>query len=108
MAHTPGPWRYEPEAANRGDAFDRFSISGGIANEEGELQLDITDFMTQADASLIAAAPDLLAIVKEMVEVIEWSEKRTRPHWDGSVSENSTLGRARAAIARAEPPKDPK
>jgi hypothetical protein len=51
-----------------------------------------------ANARLIAAAPDLLAALRDVLEVLEW---KLHPEWDGSATPESAIGKARAAIAKA-------
>lgn len=111
--YTPGPWSIHRPRAQQG-AYEvgtddcRVAIIRDVRRFAPDGDIDpSTEGIPRANADLVAAAPDLLAIVKEMVEVIEWSERRTRPHWDGAVSDNSTIGRARAAIAKAELSPDP-
>ena len=76
--HTPGPWKIG-------------------AYESGEMAVDgpngeeITGFVKQEDAVLIAAAPELLDALKEMLSVYVG-----HPNNDGPVST-----KARAAIAKA-------
>ena len=78
--HTPGPWELENSGSGiydliAGESGDWIAtIHGGYAGDE-------------ADAALIASAPDLLAIVENVV------------HY-GGVCED-TLTKARAAIALA-------
>jgi hypothetical protein len=61
-AHTPGPWAYEYDNDDFGERFrlDGPQLSWGW-NREGREQ-------AEADARLIAAAPELLAVLMEAVE----------------------------------------
>jgi hypothetical protein len=73
MTHTPGPWEYD----------GKFQV--GIPHKDGW-----TGFRTNPeDARLIAAAPDMLAALKEIVAL------------DGRMS-MATLVKAAAAVAKAE------
>lgn len=104
MTHTPAPWRCEAEPTNRGKGLDRFLIVGG-ESEEDEPLLDITDFMSEADARLIAAAPDLLAALKCFISdhdgfSNEEVERRGRSLM--RTTEAARIIAARAAIAKAE------
>jgi len=59
--HTPGPWRgYKDQGVYVGDGFDHpiFETGCGCCTQ--------TD-LTEANAILIAAAPDLLAALQSMV-----------------------------------------
>lgn len=65
MKHTPGPWFINGPFDHDNDLFIRTSIDGenfDIAN----LSCDETED-TKANASLIAAAPDLLAALEFIV-----------------------------------------
>lgn len=100
--HTSGPWVAEP-ADMFGDhnivlaeGDDRRAIAAVVSNMRPEREV-------AANARLIAAAPDLLAVAKEMV-ASEWSYMS-----DADLSEELSLGNemvrntiaARAAIAKA-------
>lgn len=99
-AHTPGPWKVinHPRVAHvdsqRSVGFGANGmasiawLTGGVLNQE-------------ANAHLIAAAPDLLAVVEECLES---EERRRRELKDGSPAStysDARLGRIRAAIAKA-------
>jgi hypothetical protein len=73
--HTPGPWEVHPE----GIWFDIFSKDGAVVSCEG---ID-----NEANARLIAAAPDLYAAIINSDD----------GHWTPAM---------RAAIAKAKPAKD--
>ena len=64
MSHTPGPWEIHPYADNEGD------IHGGDGKLVCMMRQGDTDPEDDwsADARLIAAAPDLLAALKELVD----------------------------------------
>jgi hypothetical protein len=91
--HTPGPWTVEPPSDQAPHMWITAPTSSGIAKVEtcdyddgrGERLTD-EDF---ANARLIAASPELLAALKEAVEIIEEYSP-----YDGS--------RAYSAIAKAE------
>ena len=99
--HTPGPWEMKPmrekgmyctsaliyRPANKPD----FSDSVYIGNLNGEYGLEITN----ANAHLIAAAPDLLEALQDMYE---WHEIQEDPEWHGSPLEQ----RSSKAIAKAK------
>jgi hypothetical protein len=83
--HTPGPWSVAIGdgcfVVETNDAFIRFVIHG--SNQEGD----------EANARLIAAAPELLQAAKDFVEWFECSRIGDKP-----IAE---LSHARAAIAKA-------
>ena len=86
--HTPGPWDYivakkliHVETANKGDGSPC-----GVAI----CSVPLSD---EANASLIAAAPDLLSAAIEVLAIFERESGKT---------EGGTQGRLRAAIAKAE------
>ena len=86
-AHTPGPWKYSPPDDQVVDLFtpEYFFIEGPGADVHGH--------MTLANARLIAAAPDLLAVVQELEEsAVYWGE------YDVPVG---IVDRLRAAIFKA-------
>ena len=86
MDHTPGPWKTAP-------------CSGGglilVRPNSGQISLQI---FPAADARLIAAAPDLLAALKDWLEGHEDACRRAI----GDTGGCPTCPDIRAAIARAE------
>ena len=105
MTHTPGPW--EPR---------RLLADGYLIKKEGwEIRTPSYDVATwiergapirkEADARLLAAAPDLLAACEDLIASI--AEDWPPPDWDDNhlLLIQATAGdirRARAAIAAAE------
>ena len=94
--HTPGPWSHH--RTFNGDHFisaegrrGRIELATVYAEAEYQPKLPL-----EANARLIAAAPELLAALKELVERCDGPEG-VRP--DGS---NIQTIRAHAAIAKAE------
>lgn len=93
--HTPwlpGPWRYGvPAKGGRGVVVD---ANGNVVCvvEGGPLRREVT----VANAQLIAAAPDLLACLEQMVERHE-ALGRPDDGWDGRY-----IDEAKAAIAKAK------
>lgn len=95
--HTPGPWKVLEHARGRG----RTCVS---TTNESPIQAIICDIdvksvktgeaMRLSNARLIAAAPDLLAA---LVEMLEASERPVNERWFLNVRSH-----ARAAIAKAE------
>jgi hypothetical protein len=88
-AHTPGPWRLTDERGSRWvqseieDVVCRVFSSGGKARYE-------------ADSRLIAAAPDLLAALRAIVQSLADQDD------EGLIEHAEPMIAARAAIARAE------
>jgi len=58
VQHTPGPWRVE------NDGSDDYFVVSEIAVDEQELPVVIAGPLTEANARLIAAALELLDLVK--------------------------------------------
>jgi hypothetical protein len=98
IKHTPGPWTaiadpyedgkpYYHIRAGHGSHGDGFSFSGIIPD---------------ADARLIAAAPELLAALESTTKMLSFFLRYTTPDWDGSATPTSTIGVARATIAKAK------
>lgn len=95
--YTPGPWSvYIP-----GSAQSTYGIDGparepvvwyGKSQKDGIRSLD--------DASLIAAAPDLLEVCKEYVSLMAYTEPMDVDSW--KAWRNEHFQRVRAAIAKAE------
>jgi len=81
--HTPGPWTFVHEGGIDGGYF--------IDAKEDVVVLP-RGRLTEADARLIAAAPDLLAALKLLVAFGEGSFAQAVGAWE----------QARAAIAKAE------
>ena len=93
--HTPGPWVLDgPGTAHiTGDEDCYHCINGA----EGWLdsKLHLTGFMLDADACLIAAAPDLLAALQGLMQFVPAAVLTAGP------GRLSAWMDARAAIARA-------
>ena len=94
MTHTPGPWRVRKDEPGK-----------WLLKQEGNGGLYLFDLRecpgiaaTDANARLIAAAPDLLAALRALIT--EWDRPReipADPDWCDAI-----VGQARAAIAKAE------
>ena len=87
-AHTPGPWQIDADAPIHPTGF----YAGGyhsISSTDGEFQ--VTGFIGDANARLIAAAPDLAEALRQCVQYIELDSEYLQPMID----------RARAALAKA-------
>lgn len=84
--HTPGPWMIRAE---RYRYIHVYAHGGGIAH------LDTVDGEGMANARLIAAAPDLLEVLEELLSMCQRQEDF---HDDG---DGCMFERASAAIAKA-------
>ncbi len=110
--HTPGPWRIvdDSEMKNRGPAIcgveKAFTTISIHAHPTGKPcpTVEILDETGEANARLIAAAPELLEALNEIAEL----ETKTRICFDPDDAESlwdllqQALQTARAAIAKAE------
>jgi hypothetical protein len=90
--HTPGPWVLLPSSFS-----PRIFIMQANYGPDYAAVADVRD---RRDAHLIAAAPELLAALKETVESLEQTLRWRGEGWE--CSEDDLLGNARAAIAKAE------
>jgi hypothetical protein len=88
--HTPGPWTLGP-CSHGGLLVRRGASVGRGAHPQHSLQI-----VPEADAHLIAAAPELLAALKELRASWAWEE------FAASFSIAALLERADKAIAKAE------
>jgi hypothetical protein len=86
QTHTPGPWTLQPI----GDETE-FNILGAGR----ELIATVSD----NDARLIAAAPELLAALEEVMDHSERAQEQG--HYGGLHPHGPILERARAAIRKA-------
>ena len=91
MSHTPGPWTCFYKSK-----YDEWHVSIPVPDSTMHLALfddGIRGENREADARLIAAAPELLAALREMCD--RWDPASARPDrriWDAAM----------AAIAKAE------
>jgi len=73
--HTPGPWRIERRSEPHGDrdglidSIEPDVVSPLVMDYGGDWCLDVSD----ANAHLISAAPDLLAICREVWDAIGYT-----------------------------------
>lgn len=89
MSHTPGPWTIEYEA----DDGEPYDDGVRIDSPEGPVAFNVID----CSAHLIAAAPELLAALKEIADECE---RRLRKGEDSG--DRLTLKLCKYAIAKAE------
>ena len=98
--HTPGPWRigyYRPADGDEALAVWSESIKEGEKGHPVCLVSTVKkmDERDEANARLIAAAPELLEACKELVHSLEWEVKRSGTTYFGFEA-------AKAAIKKAE------
>jgi hypothetical protein len=103
MKHTPGPWnrerydtgrspsRYFPITAIRNGKHCRIAESGGDS--------DLPSEEIEANGALIAAAPELLQALKDLVSQVEDQDNIFD---EGLSAAHDSMQDARAAIAKAE------
>jgi hypothetical protein len=103
MSHTSGPWRqFKP----LDDDDDYREIAGG--NGFTPNGFSVTGFVSEDDARLLAAAPDLLEACRAMMKGSEYKSitiegETLAPHWASiKMPGENALNKARAAIANAE------
>lgn len=98
--HTPGPWRVDPDYTGdvqSADGATEIAISWTVKHSGCQHTNPAnvpSDDVAIANARLIAAAPEMLAALVNLVEFCE--EVFVKPN------ENDDLAFARAAIAKAE------
>lgn len=88
--HTPGPWAVYPRRAADGSVVVTDAGNGQVATLRSTSK---TVKMIEADARLIAAAPDLLEACEEIASAYDAAVGVTLP--------KSVLARMRKAIQRA-------
>lgn len=86
--HTPGPWKAHPTGLAR-SGLPEYQIHW---SDIGECVAEVVH--GTADAQLIAAAPDLLEALKDVMRVWHGETTSTSEDWDAAQ-------KARAAIAKA-------
>ena len=95
--HTPGPWNNSHGGIRSAHGMNIDGTLGGFERHgDGGFIATIGTPKVQANAALIAAAPDLLAAVKEMVAQFELT-----PEWDLCDYDRRMKARALAAIVKA-------
>lgn len=130
MKHTPGPWTTDPEALTEINGHAHFFIPIVRPVEEGEYEgrgvavciLPTEDATTEesiimeANARLIAAAPDLYEALKDLLrEAVvlsedyletfrDWPDDKTIQGWDKARWKRALAAsqKARAALAKVE------
>ena len=90
--HTIGPWHYDTDQDN----------AAIIHNDDGDIILRDADYLSDEDARLIAAAPELLAALKRVTGQLELHGEQ---RGEGAGDAKACVV-AHAAIAKAENEKD--
>jgi hypothetical protein len=90
--HTPGPWTTDGDAYSGN--LDIVAPTGRIAMLDCEFSEETEDVLT-ANAHLIAAAPDLLAALREIVAAVEVGDV------DGFSPSGDWFREAKAALNKA-------
>lgn len=96
MAHTPGPWAVGPAdwmiSQRHGMGYRNFPVRAPGGCDVATVYCDEDDAEQDANVNLIAAAPDLLDAVEELlIYLADWDDP-----------DNETCQRARAAVAKAK------
>jgi hypothetical protein len=105
MSHTPGPWTLDKATGKFGHKTNDI-----VAPLEGDphfsqqivcvMGTDVDDM--EANARLIAAAPELLAALKEAHNILTATSLLVKSEQFNSYLRDEFLPRVRAAIAKAE------
>lgn len=96
-AHTPGPWAVNYSPADGFSVWHDPRQHGDMKRGAVIIAADLrAKPETEANARLIAAAPDLLAALRDL---LEWGRDNTSPRDDNSP--HNLLIAAAAAIAKA-------
>lgn len=103
MAHTPGPWDYDPDSKEVFSSNERHGC-GWIALVTGNDSADqpLPAGMQAANARLIAAAPELLAALRFVLPVLERAACRGTIDAEGVNLELEAAREVQDAIAKAE------
>jgi len=88
--HTPGPWLLDEAPMETGDLTDWYCVTNAT------FDADVAHAVTEADARLIAAAPELLAALED-------AAAQLRTLLDDSIEDDySVLTNAEIVIAKAK------
>ena len=91
--HTPAPWTTDGDAYSGN--LDIIALTGRIAMLDCEFSEETEDVLT-ANACLIAAAPELLAALREIVAAVEVGDV------DGFSPSGNWFREAKAALNKVE------
>ena len=98
--HTPGPWQIaQPKGAGTARFIWRNDEGPGFAGETNtNYRMVARDVHSEADARLIACAPDLLAALRLLLDGLQ----TYAPEFLHGLPKADYIRAARAAIAKAE------
>ncbi len=107
IAHSPGPWVAEPNRRLRSQVM---SESIGVRGPGGLYLAAAFDFNrtdrdaeVEANARLIAAAPDMLAVMESIyVDLVDYSKQLSGSYSTGSIALSSCADQVAAVIAKAK------
>jgi hypothetical protein len=102
--HTPGPWQANKFAVDGADKFLRIAAMSRCRFVEADGSIhEISDETALANARLIAAAPDLLRVLKDFDHLSLVIESAVRERGQPSTYDSvvSVIKITRAAIAKA-------
>ena len=91
--HTPSPWHTNNNFGNLQIISEEEKVIARLLNHPDD---EIGFKIAESNAKLIAAAPDLLEALIDMVQIVELLFRSTNNPEEGSIG-----GKARAAIAKA-------
>ena len=95
MNHTPGPWATHKTEGNGGNIPDRLEIVGPEEGRRRSLIASIYGFKLpegQANAQLIAAAPELLECLQHIQGIVSESQGVAGWHQNGQIASWDELG----------------
>ena len=97
--HTPGPWKTQTHIS-----LDRLEIRDADGRRIAVCAMDfpMSAKTHDANARLIAAAPELLAALAEAVDELEQMHRHYYGNCPGGCPACVAIDKARAAIAKAE------
>jgi hypothetical protein len=102
--HTPGPWVVRQDSRDRDGLWEL--VGYDIESEKGcEIVgcegIEAWKDNAEANARLIAAAPELLAALREALQSLEYVQDKHGEKITGGFKRLDDMGRARRAIAKA-------
>jgi len=92
MKHTPGPWSY-PGTGTLVGGPDHYRVADVSTSERDAVTM-------QANARLIAAAPEMLQALKDVKAHLDWVAEETQRKW--SMRDQRVYEAVAAALIEAE------
>jgi hypothetical protein len=93
-AHTPGPWTAVP-SSSKPEGWDVLAPDCSECASDGDVVV-VADYISEADARLIATAPDLAIVARAAIRLLTPDQCATL-----TAEEEAAFGRVEA-IAKAE------